>query len=266
MRDRLRLPLHFDAESMRRDLERLKADDWIPHFVRQNYEGEWDVLPLRAPAGARHAIETIYSDPSSEVFADTPLLERCRYFQDVLAAFQCPLQAVRLMRLTPGSAIRPHNDYDLATEYGRARLHIPVSTNRQVDFRLNGERVVMQEGECWYLRLSDMHSVVNGGTTDRVHLVIDALVNPWFESMLDAAERLDVPANTPPPASSDLEQFLKLVAHDASLQKELTGVDERSAFVALAIRLASEHGLRITEQQIEDAMRETRRSWRERVA
>lgn len=265
MRDRLHLPLHFDAEAMRRDLDLLKAEDWIAHFVRQNYEGAWDVLPLRAPAAARHAIQTIYSDPSAELFADTPLLERCRYFQDVLAVFQCPLQAVRLMRLTPGSAIRPHNDHDLATEYGRARLHIPVTTNGQVDFRLNGERVVMQEGECWYLRLSDTHSVVNGGTTDRVHLVIDAVVNPWLESMFEAAERLDVPANNTPRAASDLERFRELVAHDASLQTELTAVDERSAFVAMAIRLALEYGYRITEQEIENTMAETRRNWRERV-
>jgi len=172
---------------MRRDLAGLESSDWIDHFVPQNYEGTWSVLPFRAPAGARHPIQTIYSDPSCDTFVDTPLLARCPYFSQMLAAFQCPLHAVRLMRLTPGSTIKPHADHDLAAELGRVRLHVPVATNPDVDFRLNGEPIVMDEGECWYVRLSDTHSVANRGRTDRVHLVIDALVNPWLEEALKAA-------------------------------------------------------------------------------
>jgi len=63
-------------------------------------------------------------------------------------------------------------------------LHIPIVTNEEVDFRLNGEQVILREGECWYLRLSDLHSVENNGQFDRVHLVIDAVVNDWLESQL----------------------------------------------------------------------------------
>ena len=47
-------------------------------------------------------------------------------------------------------------------------------------------RVVLSEGECWYLRLSDPHSVENNGQSDRVHLVIDAKVNPWLAAQLHA--------------------------------------------------------------------------------
>ena len=56
MNDRIELPLRFDAAAMRRDLLLLEEADWIDHFVTQNYEGSWSVLPLRAPAGARHPI------------------------------------------------------------------------------------------------------------------------------------------------------------------------------------------------------------------
>lgn len=189
MKDRLKLALRFDADAMRRDLGHLEASDWIDHFVTQNYSGMWSVVPLRAPAGAEHPIKMIYSDPSCDTFVDTPLLARCAYVQQVLAAFQCPLHAVRLMKLAPGSIIKPHADHDLAAEQGRVRLHIPVATNPDVDFRLNGEPIVMREGECWYLRLSDTHSVANRGHTDRVHLVVDALVTPWLEEQLMNAER-----------------------------------------------------------------------------
>ena len=50
----------------------------------------------------------IYSDPACDTYVDTPLLARCPYFPQLLAAFQCPLHAVRLMKLTPGSIIKPH--------------------------------------------------------------------------------------------------------------------------------------------------------------
>ena len=149
MRDRLRLAVRFDPGALGRDLSLLEEGEWVDHFVKQNYEGTWRVLPLRAPAGAVHPIKMIYSDPACDTFVDTPLLARCSYFQQVLAAFQCPLQAVRLMKLTPGSAIKPHTDHDLAPEHLRARLHIPVTTNPDVDFRLNGPAVMMGEGQCW---------------------------------------------------------------------------------------------------------------------
>src|SRR4029453_10385576 len=77
----------------------------------------------------------------------------------------------------------------------RARLHVPIAPNPGVDFRLNGERVVLAEGECWYLRLSDPHSVANGGDRDRVHLVIDAIVSPWLYEILGRAD-----AGSPPSA------------------------------------------------------------------
>jgi hypothetical protein len=191
VKDRLKLGLRFEADAMRRDLGRLETSDWIDHFVPQHYEGSWSVLPLRAPAAARHPIQMIYSDPSCEAFVDTPLLARCEYLQQVLGTFQCPLRAVRLMRLTPGSVIKPHADHDLAAELGHVRLHIPIVTNADVDFQLNGEPVVMQEGECWYLRLSDTHSVANRGQVDRIHLVIDTLVTPWLEEQLMNAERIE---------------------------------------------------------------------------
>jgi hypothetical protein len=42
-------------------------------------------------------------------------------------------------------------------------------------------------GSAWYLRLSDLHSVANRRTTDRVHLVIDCSANDWLTEQLRAA-------------------------------------------------------------------------------
>ena len=185
--DRLRLPFTFDPDLLARDLERLSAVGWTRHFVRQNYDGDWSVIPLRGKAGATHPVMMIYSDPTCRDFADTPMLAACPYFQQVLATFAAPLQAVRLMRLTVGSVIKEHSDHDLSFEEGTVRIHVPVVTNPDVEFYLNRRRVVLDAGSSWYLRLSDPHSVVNRGTADRVHMVIDAEVNDWVRDVLATA-------------------------------------------------------------------------------
>jgi hypothetical protein len=187
--DRLRLPLAFDPDRLARDLAQFSSREWIRHYVQQNYDGDWSVIPLRGPAGETHPIRMIYADPTARAFVDTPLLQGCEYFQEVLAAFECPLRAVRLMRLTPGSRIKEHTDLELSFEDGMVRIHIPVVTYPDVEFYLNGARVALEAGSAWYLRLSDPHSVFNGGSADRVHMVIDADVNGWVEALFDAAVR-----------------------------------------------------------------------------
>lgn len=182
--DRIRLRREFDSPVMAAEVDALLVGDWIKHFVTQNYEGDWSVIPLRGPSGAEHPVMMIYSDPTCSSFVDTPYLDHCPAIQRALDTFKCPLLAVRLMRLGPGSIIKEHCDHDLDFEQGTVRLHIPVTTNDKVAFRLNGELVALVAGSCWYLRLSDRHAVSNGGTTDRVHLVIDASVNGWLEEEL----------------------------------------------------------------------------------
>lgn len=185
--DRLRLPLAFDPLRLAQDVAALAGIGWTEHFVKQNYDGDWSVIALRAQAGATHPIQMIYSNPAATEFVDTPHLARTPYLRFVLAAFDCPLQAVRLMRLAPGSVIKTHRDDDLAFEYGAVRIHVPVATNPQVEFLVNGTPVTMAPGEAWYLRLSDPHSVANRGGTDRVHLVIDAAASDRLAALFAAA-------------------------------------------------------------------------------
>ena len=196
--DRLRLPLWFAPDLLRRDLDTASAHGWTRHFVAQNYEGDWSVIPLRCAAGETHPVRMIYPDPTARSFVDTPLLEHCPGFRRVLASFDCPLRVVRLMRLTPGSVINEHTDLDLSFEDGTVRVHIPVTTNERVAFYLNGSQVVLEAGSAWYLRLSDPHRVANNGTADRVHLVVDADVNAWVEALFETAMPQSRDAGMPP--------------------------------------------------------------------
>lgn len=180
----LRLPCSFDPDKLRADLDYVQPEDWIEHFNKGYYEGEWIVASLRAVGGKAH---TIYPDPTATNYMDTEILARCAYYREVLAFFQCELTAVRLMKLNPGSVIREHRDLRMGYEDGEARIHVPILTNPDVDFRLNGERMTMQPGEAWYLNFNLPHSVANNGATERIHLVIDCVVNNWLDELFAAA-------------------------------------------------------------------------------
>ncbi len=182
--DRIRLPFAFDPAQLAEEAAALGADAWTAHFVPQNYEGEWSALPLRARAGATHPVMMIYSDPGATDFVDTPLLARAPRLAAAIAAFRCPVHAARLMRLAPGSTIKEHRDHDLDAALGRARIHVPIATNSDVEFLLNGTRVEMAAGEAWYLRLADPHAVFNRSESARIHLVIDVMVDDWLAGRL----------------------------------------------------------------------------------
>jgi GNAT superfamily N-acetyltransferase len=183
--DSVKLPLRFDVARLQADLAGMLAGEFVPHFNAAYYQGDWSAVPLRAIGGRT---DHIYPDPTAKAaFADTPLLDRCPSVRAVLAALPCPHQAVRFMRLKAGSVIREHRDHELGFEDGEVRLHIPVITNPGVEFILNQVRVVMHEGECWYLNVNQPHRVANHGATDRIHLVIDCVVNDWLRDQLLAA-------------------------------------------------------------------------------
>jgi hypothetical protein len=100
--DAVRLPLTFDPAALQDDLARLEATAWTRHFIPENYQGDWSVLPLRAPATARHPIQQIYSDPGCRDWVDTPWLLASPAITAALARFDCTVTSVRLMRLTAG--------------------------------------------------------------------------------------------------------------------------------------------------------------------
>jgi len=199
------LPLGFDVERMQRDLAGIAASEWVAHFNAHDFDGRWSGVALRAVDGRA---ELIYPDPgASERYADTPVLARCPYFQEVLSAFHCRLTCVRLLKLGARSNIREHRDYRLSHAHGELRIHVPIVTNHQVAFFLDGERVQMAAGEAWYLDLELPHRVENTSDLDRVHLVIDCVANDWLDDMLastapDTSCAAAVPAPVPPRQSS----------------------------------------------------------------
>lgn len=188
--DRLRLPLRFPVDELRSELRSLPPEAWVAHFVPDHYEGSWRILPLRGPSGETHPIRMATSHPGQRAYADTPFLSGAPAFRRALARLQCDLRSVRIMSLGPGSVIREHRDPELDGSGEVVRLHVPLLTHAGVRFLLNGTPVPFQQGECWFLRLSDLHAVENPGPGERVHLVIDAVLNPWLRRVLALPEQV----------------------------------------------------------------------------
>ncbi|MDF2186944.1 aspartyl/asparaginyl beta-hydroxylase domain-containing protein [Paraflavitalea sp. CAU 1676] len=168
----------------------LLPSTWSPHFNTQHYEGEWTVLPLRAPGGHH---DRIIPDLMQEgEYQDTPLMQNCPAIRQLISTFQCPIRSVRLLNLKRGAIIKEHRDHELAFEHGEARLHIPVFTNEHVEFFVQQERIIMEPGECWYINANLPHRVANYGPTDRIHLVIDCTVNDWLRELFERSPKTTV--------------------------------------------------------------------------
>lgn len=65
-------------------------------------------------------------------------------------------------------------------------------------------------------------------------------------------------------SQEDYEQFQKLVLQDLSLQKRLRSVTERQEFIKQVVDLAKENGCLIATEEVQEALRRSRRLWLER--
>jgi hypothetical protein len=188
-KDRIQLPFTFDAAQMLAEAHALK----LGHYEY------YKVISLRAPA---HLVDTSlpfpppaadYADGSWTDWMDTPNLEKSPYLKSIINEFSqyTTVNLVRLLFLAPNSVVEEHTDPTLALEEEKSmiRLTIPIDNNEGVEFFLNDTLVPMKVGECWYLRLSDTHRVINKGTTDRINLTIDIIPNDKIIEIINNARK-----------------------------------------------------------------------------
>jgi len=255
-----KLPLSFDPAPMKRDLELLATEYWLAHFNTRYFEGEWSGVALRSIGGDAGQI---YPDPHAKGSVEnTQILDLCLNLQSALAAFKCPIRSARLLKLAAGAYIKEHRDYNLSLADNEARLHIPIITNPDVEFFLDAERVEMREGECWYLDFSLPHWVRNGGTADRVHLVIDCEVNEWLSGLIERASQPEPHTDFPAPSSPEaFEQFRQFVLRDSSVQIRLRQTDDQYSFAKLVAKVGQECGFRFSIEDVEAALQAERTAW-----
>lgn len=186
--DRVCLPFTFDVQKMMHEIDAMRLKPY--HY--------YDVKPLRSPA---HMVDTSlpipppaedYADGSWTPWMNVPELEQSSYLKSIVDFFSThtDVTLVRILRLAPGQVVQEHTDPTLGLEEHKSviRLTIPVINEAGVSFYLNSEAVPMKPGECWYLRLTDPHSVVNNSARDRVNISIDMIPNEWVRSVIAQAQ------------------------------------------------------------------------------
>ena len=176
----VKLPFLFDVDKLERELSVIINSEWVSHFNTYGYNGNWKSVALYSFNGEKNNIHVAITRTELK---ETVLLKKTPYFKEVISSFRAPLLSVRLLKLDKGSVIKPHKDFNLGYADGTIRIHIPIITNKDVVFLLKGERIVMNQGECWYTNVNYTHSVENQGNTDRVHLVIDLERNKWTDDL-----------------------------------------------------------------------------------
>ena len=188
-KDRIQLPFTFDVTKMLSEFEALKLGGF-------EY---YNVIPLRSPS---HLVNTsIPFPPPAEDYADgswcdwlnTIELENAPYLKSIVESFQkhTTVTLVRLLRLAPNSVVKEHRDLTLGLEVEKSviRLTIPILNKEHIEFYLNNTVVDMKPGECWYMRLTDPHRVINNGDTERVNLTIDMVPNDWVRNLIDESQK-----------------------------------------------------------------------------
>jgi hypothetical protein len=238
----LQLPFQFDAARLRAEIASVESEEWSAHYNARDYAGIWNGAAFRSPSGEANELAAV-----APGFQDTPLLRRCPYVREILAAFDCPLKSVRLLRLAAGSYIREHTDNALDFEDGEVRIHVPVQTNPEVEFYLNGERLALAEGNTYYVNVNLPHRVSNRGSSDRIHLVIDAEVNDWVRHVFARSSPI---ARCAPP-SHGIEAFRELALMDAPLRESLRGIDDPRQFAREAVRLGRARGFNLHEGDVD---------------
>jgi quercetin dioxygenase-like cupin family protein len=201
----IKFPIVFDTERLKIDVQKVLKQNWVDHYNTNDYSGKWTSIALMSQGGKSDAI---YALPNNnEPIINTEILDSCDYFKAILDGFLFEKTAVRLLQLAVGAEIKPHSDHCLGYEDGSFRLHIPIITNSEVEFILDGNRIIMNEGECWYIDANFVHSVANRGINDRIHLVVDGIRNDWTDQLFFAEANPDQFIK-PTPTMSDEQKKL----------------------------------------------------------
>jgi quercetin dioxygenase-like cupin family protein len=207
----------YDAKRLSVELDGILKEDWPLHFNTRDFNGDWRSISLRSATGASN---DIYSHPT-DTYKNTPVLDKMPYTKEIIDAWQCEKESIRLLSLAPGSNIKPHKDQGCAYHDGVFRIHIPIVTNPEVYFTIEEEKLQLLAGECWYMNFSATHSIVNEGTTSRVHLIMDGIRNSWTDELFAAHGYNLATKKAGPDAATKAKMIAELERMDTDVARNL---------------------------------------------
>ena len=91
---------------------------------------------------------------------------------ELMANFHgCIVYQRMLSVVMPGNYIEPHRDQQ--APYWLCRVHVPLHTNEQSDFIVDGKSHRMDVGMAYRVNTLAEHSVFNNGNSPRTHFMFD---------------------------------------------------------------------------------------------
>lgn len=180
----VQLPLTFDADALRAEVEAIPEDDWRPH--PQGFPGN-SMLPLVAVGG----------DPANEAFSGvmqpTPALQSSPRLLQAMHALGAVVGRSRLMRLAGNAEVTRHVDQGYYWAE-RVRVHVPITTQPTVRFECGDAAVNMAAGECWIFDTWRQHRVLNDAGASRIHLVVDTVGGERFWDLVGRGRAVGAPS------------------------------------------------------------------------
>ncbi|MGF1608514.1 MAG: aspartyl/asparaginyl beta-hydroxylase domain-containing protein, partial [Kiloniellales bacterium] len=174
-----------DPDRLRRDLEAVQAKvQAVEHDIVWHHDGGWKAIGLVTADGD---IEQNRLAARSR-YEKTAAMAHCPYIEAFIEGLGIATRRVRLLSLAPGGRVYWHHDATKAMDGHHdghvARVHVPIVTAAEIDFQISHETCVWQPGEVWWGDFSFPHRVANRSPVNRVHLVMDLVVDNAFLAMM----------------------------------------------------------------------------------
>ena len=125
------------------------------------------------PEAVRQSLEKLNIKRASEYNVPTEICHG--YLQEVMktiSSYNLMPHRARIIQLAAGTSSVWH--VDASPETYSVRLHIPIKTNSECFFETETERAHLPaDGSAYFIHVNRLHRVINGGTENRYHIVID---------------------------------------------------------------------------------------------
>jgi len=197
-----------EVASIISEIETSQAE-WADHYSSYNLRKSWSAISLRGfsddpsfiikPAEMSRKWKAENPGMLAAEVRDTAMFNRFPTIRQLCSESGSRFQRIRLMRVRAGDgALSRHADI-IDREAGPlpgqiSRLHIPIISDpccRFTAWNLSGEMLShhLSPGSLWYLDTRKPHAVSNeGSTSDRIHLVLDAISDPILREAIARAE------------------------------------------------------------------------------
>lgn len=126
-------------------------------------------------------------DGNGYPFEEKPIPKKLREHTDIITKTIETLYGGRIgralyIRLKPNCNIPIHQDHGYYLRNSH-RFHVPIITNDNVKFYLNGDVINMKAGSCYEINNAQDHAVNNESDIERIHLVFDIIPMESFKSL-----------------------------------------------------------------------------------